>query len=511
MVILQCCISSMTSIINVNTLPWIAMDKSEILSAAARRNMFLSPDALEIIMSNSDPAAFVNTVLSSLANNPMFVTKDDVLSCLQGEMKVIQSPKTFAPHNKANSEIKVVEGTDITGNSTCVGDIDDFFRYFQSRYNILKKIIVSRPDFDGIPLKIKEAMNITERDTRIVGIIDDRKFTMNGHLMLTVEDDGGDKNSICKVMIKNDSPYINDIFVQDEVVGFRGKALRKESGKQPLYIADKVFKPSVPRNHKWIPSDSDSTVAFLSDIHIGSYTFLEKRWENMVRWLKENCIEKQINYIIMPGDVVDGIGIFPGQEEELVVSDIYKQYETLAEYLKEIPDHIKMVVHPGNHDACRPAEPQPALNKVFSDSFDSNVMMLGNPVFLEIEGRKILTYHGRSIDDWVAGVQQLTYDDPLAVMREMMNSRHLAPIYGQKTALAPEKKDFMAVETVPDIFVSGHVHGYGYMEYNGIKMINASTWQDQTEYQKMHNFNPKPGIMPMVHLGTGLVTKEVFN
>ena len=487
------------------------MDKSEILSAVARRNMFLSPDALEIIMSNSDPVAFTNTVLTSLANNPMFITKEDVMKCLEGDMKVIESPKTFAPHNKANSEIKVVEGTDITGNSTCVGDIDDFFRYFMNRYNTIKRIIERRRDFGGIAIKIKEAMTITERETRIIGIIDERKVTPNGHIMLTIEDDGGDRDSICKVLISKDSSHINDIFVQDEIVGFLGKATKKENGRSPIFIASKVFKPGVPNDHKWIPSDSDSTVAFLSDIHIGSYTFLEKRWENMVKWLKENCEKKQINYIIMPGDVVDGIGIFPGQEEELVISDIYGQYEKLAEYLKEIPDNIKMVIHPGNHDACRPAEPQPALNRVFSNSFDSNVMMLGNPVFLEIEGRKILTYHGRSIDDWVAGVQQLTYDDPLAVMREMMNSRHLAPIYGQKTALAPEKKDFMAVETVPDIFVSGHVHGYGYMDYMGIRMINASTWQDQTDYQKMHNFNPKPGIMPMVHLGTGIVSKEVFN
>ena len=192
-VILPPLMDLMTSIINIHSLPWIAMDKSEILSITARRNMFLSPDALEIIMSNSDPVAFTYTVLSSLANNPMFITKDDVVKCLEGDMRVVQSPKTFAPHNKANSEIKVVDGTDITGNSTCVGDIDDFFRYFQSRYNILKKIIVSRRDFDGSPLKIKDAMEITERDTRIVGIIDDRRFTMNGHMMLTVEDDGGDK------------------------------------------------------------------------------------------------------------------------------------------------------------------------------------------------------------------------------------------------------------------------------------------------------------------------------
>ena len=487
------------------------MDKKEILSIAARRNMFLSPDAIEIIMSNSDPVAFTNTVLTSLANNPMFVTKEDVMNCLQGDMRVIESPKTFTPHNKANCEIKVIEGTDVTGNSTCVGDIDDFFRYFMYRYKTMKRMIEMRSDFGGTALKIKDAMSgDREREIRIIGIINDKKYTASGNLMLTVEDDGGDRDSVCRVLINKDSPNFNDVFVQDEVVGFLGRPTKKEAGRSQLFMASKVFKPGVPRNHRWVPSDSDSTVAFLSDIHIGSYTFLEKRWEKMVKWIKENCEKKQINYIIMPGDVVDGIGIFPGQEEELVISDIYKQYEKLAEYLKEIPDHIKMVIHPGNHDACRPAEPQPALNRVFSNAFDSNVMMLGNPVFLDIEDRKILTYHGRSIDDWVAGVQQLTYDDPLAVMKEMMNSRHLAPIYGQKTALAPEKKDFMAIEVVPDIFVSGHVHGFGYMEHMGIRMINASTWQDQTDYQKMHNFNPKPGIMPMVHLGDGTVTKETF-
>lgn len=485
------------------------MSKSDILSIAARKNMFLSPEAVEIIMSNADPEAFTYTVLSSLANNPMFVTKEDVIKCLEGETKVIESPKTFAPHNKANSEIKVVQGTDITGNSTCEGEITDFVNYFINRYTTLKKIIEKRNDF-GIAKKIKDAMTL-DRTVRIIGIVDDIAISKNGHRILTIEDDGGDKNSICKVFIKKDSPYFNEVYVTDEVLGFEGRPMsNRNGGKSTMFAAEKVVKPGVPKSHRWEVSDSQATVAFLSDIHIGSYTFLEDRWRKMVDWLKHNSEANQIDYLIMPGDVVDGIGIFPGQEEELVISDIYDQYERLADYLKEIPDHIKMVIHPGNHDACRPAEPQPALNRIFTDKFDSNIQMLGNPVWLEIEGRKILTYHGRSIDDWVSGVQQLTYDDPLAVMKAMVNARHLAPIYGQKTALAPEKKDFMAMEFIPDIFVSGHVHGYGYMEYSGIKLINASTWQDQTDYQKMHNFNPKPGIMPMVHLGTGKVTKEIF-
>jgi len=34
--------------------------------------------------------------------------------------------------------------------------------------------------------------------------------------------------------------------------------------------------------------------------------------------------------------------------------------------------------------------------------------------------------------------------------------------------------------------------------------------QAQTDYQKQHNFNPNPGVMPIVHLGTGKVTMMEF-
>jgi DNA polymerase II small subunit len=480
--------------------------KNEVLSMVARRNMFLSPDALEMIMSNADPEAFTQTVLNSLAGNPMFITKEDVINCLNNDKTIFTAPKPVTPHNKANCEIKIVPGTDVTGNSTCEGKMEDFVRYFQSRYAIIKKIIERRSDF-GNARPICDAMEM-DRETRIIGMISEKRVTPNGHVMLSVEDDSG---STCKVLISKDSPHINDVFVDDQVLGFIGRSARpRDGGKRELFIPTEVVRPEIPNNHAWIPSDSSASVAFLSDVHIGSYTFLEKNWEKMIKWLKENSAAKEINYIVIPGDVVDGIGIFPDQEEELNILDIYKQYETLAEYLKEIPDHIQMVVHPGNHDAARPAEPQPALNRVFTKTFDSNIKLVGNPVYLNIEGRTILTYHGRSIDDWISSVQKLTYDNPIDVMREMMSMRHLAPIYGQKTALAPEKKDYLAIETVPDIFVSGHVHGYGYADYKGVKLINASTWQAQTEYQKMHNFNPKPGIMPIVHLGTGQVTMMDF-
>ncbi len=480
--------------------------RNEVLNAVTRRKMFMSPDAMEIVMSNQDPVAFINTVLASLANNPMFVTKEDVINCLTGDSTIFESPKEIKPANKYCSEIHVMKESDVTGNSTCEGKIEDFARLFQSRYTMLKRILEHKRSF-GASMSIEKALSV-DREVRVVGMIYGKKVTENKHVILDIEDDQG---GLCKVFISKDSPYNEAILLQDQVIGIIGRPKRKSSdGDSGMIYAEEIVYPDVPETNRWNVSDSQSTVAFLSDVHVGSYTFLQKNWDKMIDWLKQNSESLNLNYIVFPGDVVDGIGIFPGQEEELDIPDIYDQYNKLAEYLKDVPDHIKMVVHPGNHDACRPAEPQPALNKVFTGLFDSNVIMTGNPVYLEVENRKILTYHGRSIDDWVSGVQQLTYENPIAVMEQMVNIRHIAPMYGQKTALAPEKKDYMVIDQIPDIFVSGHVHGAGTEDYKGIKLINASTWQDQTDYQKMHNFNPDPGIMPIVHLGSGHVRMKSF-
>jgi DNA polymerase II small subunit len=474
--------------------------RQEVLDAAARRNVFLSPDALEVILSDREPLALTNTVISALSSSAMFVTKDDIMDCLAGDKPVFQCEKPITPKNKKCSEIRIIPETDVTGQSLCEGTIEDFTRYFQNRFSTLKRIIERRRDF-GVAVPIARAKHLN-RESKIIGIVSERNVTKNGHVMINLEDDSG----TWKVLIQKDSPLIGEVIVNDSVIGIAGKP----SSKGDLFIADQIYHPDVPTTNKWEPSDSTARIAFLSDVHIGSHTFLESNWKRMIKWLKENSDDMNLQYIVLPGDVVDGIGVFPDQDKELDVLDIYDQYNLLSEYLKDVPDHIKMVIHPGNHDAARPAEPQPALNDVFTKTFDSNIIMTGNPVYLEVEGRKVLSYHGKSIDDWIAGVQKLTYEDPLAVMREMMINRHIAPIYGQRTALAPEKKDYMAIDIVPDIFVSGHVHGAGTMEYHGIKMINASTWQSQTDYQKSHNFNPDPGIMPIVHLGTGRIDMKSF-
>lgn len=475
--------------------------KEEILSAAAKRKIFFSPDAMEMILSNNDPMAFTNTVFAHLSSNMMFVNKQDIMDCIAGDKTLFQAPKEVKPKNRFTSDLTIMKGTDITGESTCEGKINDFANYFRSRFFTLKRLVEKRNDF-GRAMDISRAMTL-DRDVKVTGIVYDCSTTKNGHTMLTIEDDTG----TAKVFISKDSPLSSETFVNDEVIGVLGRPNVQRS----MIIPEKIYRPDIPRNHIWEVSDTPSKIAFLSDVHVGSATFLENDWRRMIEWLKHNAEAECINYLVFPGDVVDGIGVFPDQDKELNIKDIDQQYETLAENLKEIPDHIKMVVHPGNHDAARLAEPQPALNLRFTKNFDSNIIMVGNPVYLSVEGRTVLTYHGKSLDDWIAAVQYLTYENPLDTMKQMCVRRHLAPIYGQRNALAPEKKDYMAMEYVPDIFVTGHVHGVGEEIYNGVRMINASTWQSQTEYQRQHNFNPDPGIMPVVDLGNGQIRMHNFH
>ena len=134
--------------------------------------------------------------------------------------------------------------------------------------------------------------------------------------------------------------------------------------------------------------------------------------------------------------------------------------------------------------------------------FGNDVTFVGNPSTIDIEGRKVLSYHGRSFDDIISSIPGLTWEKPIETMVELLKRRHLAPVYGEKTPLAPEHKDYLVIDEVPDIFVTGHIHSYGLSDYRGVKLISGSTWQSQTSYQKMKNITPIPAKMPVIELSS---------
>ena len=103
--------------------------------------------------------------------------------------------------------------------------------------------------------------------------------------------------------------------------------------------------------------------------------------------------------------------------------------------MKMIPEHMKIIVIPGNHDVVRLEEPQPPIYKEFSKELKgySNIEMLSNPVYVNIhasngfEGFNVLNYHGYSFDSLVSDVEPVRkqggYDRGDKIMEFLLRNR----------------------------------------------------------------------------------------
>jgi len=352
------------------------------------------------------------------------------------------------------------------------------------------------------------------KDVQFIGIVKDIKTTVNGHRLIEVEDETG---IITCIALKNNHEIMqmaNEI-VYDEIIGIRGQL----SKNGDLIVVQSIVSPDISIQKDRHKAEVPVFAAFLSDIHIGSKMFMENEWQAFLRWIngemgnsRQKDVAGRIKYLVIPGDVVDGIGIYPDQEKELAITDVYRQYEALAEQFKLIPDYISIVIQPGNHDAVRPAEPQPTFEKEIQNLFSGkNIKFVGNPCYFSLHGVEILSYHGQSLLDFATNIKYLKYNEPVETMKVMLKKHHLAPTYGGYTPLAPEHLDYMIIDRVPDIFVTGHVHMATIGDYRGVTLINASSWQSQTSYQKMLNFIPDSAKLPIVDLKTGNVTMMDFS
>jgi DNA polymerase II small subunit len=336
------------------------------------------------------------------------------------------------------------------------------------------------------------------REVHFIGMITDVNTTKKGNTLVDLEDETGE----VKIFINKDEPQLKLKLLNDEVIGVSGET----NPKLGMVMTKRIIRPMPPRSRIVNRADDDVEAVFISDIHVGSTEFLENDWNYFVKWLNGsvelpgNVTSEKVRYLVVAGDLVDGIGVYPGQQEELVIPDIFEQYRTLANYISEIRDDIKIILAPGNHDAVRPAEPQPALGEEYQKFFRSGTMFIGNPSYLSLHGVEILVYHGRSFDDIVKYIPAATYTNPISPMKEMMMRRHLVPIWGERTPIAPEHFDSLLIDRLPDVFVTGHVHTAGCERVNDMLFINASSWQDQTSFQKTLNFNPDPCKAFLVNL-----------
>jgi DNA polymerase II small subunit len=460
------------------------MDGMDIVKALASKGFMVEPDALEAIK-GSDQGT-LDRLLSSIDPSTLTISREDVMRL------------------KARKPLKVL--SDITNNSTCIGDYDEFVGYFRDRYGRLGDMIRHRISARPIEsIKRKGFSRGEKAEVSIIGMVSDVRSTSSGNRLAEIEDMTGS----ISVLISRDKDIFGTPLLLDEVVGVTGTV--KEGG---LLMASSIIYPDVPNTNVPRRSDEPAAAALISDVHVGSNTFLEDRWLKFIDWLsgdyeddRSHGLVSRLKYVVVAGDLVDGIGVYPGQEKELNILDIYEQYRKAAEYLDQLPKSLNIVIAPGNHDAVRQAEPQPALPEEVRRMFKHpHITFVGNPSAVEIEGVRLLLYHGRSLDDLVSSLPGTSYSRPEKAMVELLKRRHLSPIYGGKVMIAPEASDHFVIDPLPDIMHSGHVHTVGVCRYRGVTLVNSGTWQAQTEFQKRMNIQPDPARIPIVDLHTGDVS-----
>jgi len=386
-------------------------------------------------------------------------------------------------------------------------DVDDFVKYFRNRFVKLRGILSSHSNLANLVSMNKISGN--RQGISVIGMVSDKRVTKNGNILLTLEDLTG----AIRILVNKNREELYGIcedVTLDSVIGVKGSG-----NKEIIFANDIVFPDSVLFKRKKSPVEEYAL--FLGDLHYGSRLFLEENFKKFIDYLNGKVpgttdVEK-IKYLFIIGDVVSGVGIYPGQELTLTLNDLEAQFKGLANLLSQIRDDVQIIISPGNHDGVRLMEPQPIFDKKYAWPLYEleNVTLVTNPSYINFGAKEnfpgfdILMYHGFSYPFYADNVPSLIKIDainaPDKIMSYLLKNRHLAPTHSS-VQYYPLEEDPLLIENIPDIFFSGHTHKMAASYYNNILLISSASWESMTEYQEKLGNKPDFCKVPMFNLKT---------
>ncbi len=509
---------------NSSLVDWYEIDKSRVEAEKDRDDELYQSQLQE----------FTDTTLTVKTPNSLFESKiDKPETTISSELSVPFSldDDQFSPHLAESSissleTIKQQEPTFILPSSTTVSilisykniprkyHVEDFTNYFLSRYRFLEGILRHRKELIGM-LSIKRILQKNEKEKiAFIGIVKDISETKTGNLVITTEDLTGE----IKVIVSKSKAELYQTakdLVVDEVVGINGVYYDK------IIFADSFVWPDIPNDHEIKLGPEEEYVIFLSDIHVGSKLFLKEEFQKFIEWIngragneEQRHVANAVKYIFVAGDLVDGVGIYPSQQEELEIDNIKDQYIEFTRLIKQIPQDKQLIICPGNHDVVHLAEPQPVFYPEFTPHLSElpNVILVTNPALVNIgkkenfPGFDVLMYHGYSFDYYVANVESIRaqggYHRSDLIMKFLLKRRHLAPSFKSTPYYPSHAEDPLLIKTIPDFFITGHIHYSKQANYRGVTMISGSCWQGKTSFQEKLGHEPEPARVPIVNLKT---------
>jgi len=471
------------------------METHDVVNFLLKKGFQVTPDAIDHLktMNRLEFQDLMKRIIKSKNRN-----NDDNFTVSLDDVRQNSVQPDIETDTSKVDDYEVLDGNDVLQKQ--LEGVDGYHLLMKNRFNKYKQIMYDRQDSRKI-IRISTLVQYTDQNEyKIAGLLKSRN-KLDKSYEIELEDESTDLrllvtdgNNIRKV----ESFLIDQMVIADVVFS-------KNIGR---FIVKNCYSLDVPAE-AFLAVEGVEPVygVFLSDIHVGSKTFLNREFQDFLNWINGRSgdleVVSKIRYVVIAGDVVDGIGVYPGQEEELTELSLSKQYDEFAGLMAQIPKSIKIFVSPGNHDATRQALPQPPIFKRYAKALYEmdNVVLLGDPCLVRLHGVNTLVYHGQSLVDIVGSSPGITFDKPAEAMKVLLKARHLAPTHGP-TRVALEEDDKLVIKTVPNIFHCGHIHTVQTLKYKGTLLVNSGTWQDQTQFQKRMGIVPNPAVAIIVDLNS---------
>jgi len=505
------------------------MDKEKKILEFLEKDILLSPD-LEDELDSLDTTDAEDRMGSESTKNPLLLDKKnkDLLG-KQVDWNSFDEAKVAAEKGATKQYDRMVElaangdlderGIRILRNYTKRSRkrrYEDFVAHFNQRFKVLSGMLRKRSELQGATAIARLKGRSRNEQAALIAMIKEKTITKNKNVILTLEDQTGEFKAL--ITRKKQELYAKGRdLVLDEIIGVTGNL-----GDGILFI-NELYTPDIPITHELKKGPNEEYLVIIGDPQVGSKEFLAKDFAKMLAWLRgelgneeQRAVARKVKYVVVIGDLVEGVGVYPGQERDLIIKDIKEQYEAFAALITQIPKHIEILCIPGNHDAGRIAEPQPPIYKDFAAVLYAlpNVTMLSSPSWVTLgadpargfAGFTLLLYHGYSLIYYADNVPSIRerggQKRAELIMKFLLQRRHLAPTHKSNLYIPDPDEDPLVIDLVPDFFITGHIHRISSAVYRGVSVINASAWCDITDNQEKRGLEPQPGRLSVVNLQT---------
>ncbi|HZA07264.1 MAG TPA: metallophosphoesterase, partial [Nitrososphaeraceae archaeon] len=362
-------------------------DVSSALSYATSNGYQVHPDAFAMLKGlDTDILKIMQDIIKvkTKQNENSLIVVEDIKNRLnpvnKDDMINVNGVSTFTDNNNNNSLSEENTHRVISDASLHINTgqgVEGYTALFRSRFEKSLRILALRPDskritkISSIKQKVNDSRKNKSNDIKdslngkpssiVAGLLMSKHSKKNG-LEITIDDHTG---TLSALALNEELKRQVSMLALDQMVMLEVENIIK--GGQGFIIKN-LASPDIP-DHIPNKSKSESYAILISDLHVGSKYFLEAEFVRFLNWLSSTNDEivRKIRFVCIGGDLIDGIGIFPNQDRELLEMDTGKQMTHAIDLLTKIPKHIKVFLIPGNHDPGRRALPQPSIPRKESD------------------------------------------------------------------------------------------------------------------------------------------------